>query len=173
MPKKPVLERQDSMEKVLKIAEKARSGSPITKEEEKIFKEWESGTKASTITRDMMTKGIPISQSEKDLANLMNESMTNFRKNVKTDLNKKLSQTQPKSLQEQLKECHNELRLTKTALQIEQSKRSAHKRHGKVGGGQIGCMNEIMELYNNEPEIIDKYAEKVRGSSLERNAFII
>ena len=46
-------------------------------------------------------------------------------------------------------------------------RRRKSKRKGKVGRGQTSCMNEIMELYNKEPTIIDKYAEKVRGSSLE------
>jgi len=56
----------------------------------------------------------------------------------------------------------------KTAAKKSQGgKRRKTKRHGKVGGGQTGCMNEIMELYNNEPEIIDKYAQKIRKSSLE------
>ena len=54
-----------------------------------------------------------------------------------------------------------------TVTQGPVAKKPAAKRDGKVGGGQTGCMNEIMELYNNEPEIIDKYAQKIRKSSLE------
>lgn len=167
MNNKPKLKRQTSMDRVLDITTKAQSGSKLTKEEKKILDAWEEGgfLAGPAKAREYMNKRKQ--QSDKEISDLMNQSMTNFRKNLKTSQNKKRSQTQPKSLKEQLQECHNQLALTETALQIEKSKRSAHKRHGKVGGGQTGCMNEIMELYNNEPEIIDKYAQKIRKSSLE------
>ena len=55
----------------------------------------------------------------------------------------------------------------KAAKKSQGGKRRKTKRHRKVGGGQTGCMNEIMELYNKEPEIIHNYAQKIRKSSLE------
>ena len=168
MNNQPKLERMSSYDQVYRTIEKSKMGKKLTKEEEQIKNAYdESLIRGTELARNMMNKGTAISQSEKDLSDLMNKSMTNFRRDVRTTQNKKLSQRQPKSLKEQLQECHNQLALTETALLIEQSKRASHKRHGKVGGGQTGCMNEIMELYNNEPEIIDKYAQKIRKSSLE------
>lgn len=168
MNNQPKLKRQTSYDQVYRTIEKSKMGKKLTNEEKQIKNAYDmSLIRGTELARNMMNKGIPISQSDKDLANLMNKSMTNFRRDVKTTQNKKVSQRRPKSLQEQLVECRNQLRLTEDALRNAQSKRSWHKRHGKVGGGQTGCMNEIMDLYNNEPEIIDKYAQKIRKSSLE------
>ena len=120
------------MDRVLDITSKSQSGLKLTKEENEILNAWSSprGMIAGPAkAREYMNKSKQ--QSDKEISDLVNLSMSNFGKDIKK-LKKKFP---PKTigLREALENCKKELSMTKSLLLDAKTKKSAHRKFG-VGG---------------------------------------
>ena len=131
MSKKPGLIRQSSMDEVLRITTKSQSGSKLTKEEKKILDAWEEGgfLAGPAKAREYMDKRKQ--QSDKEISDLVNLSMSNFGKDIKKS--KKKFPPRTIGLREALENCQRELSMTKSLLSYAKTKRAVHRKFG-VGG---------------------------------------
>ena len=134
MNNKPKLKRQNSYDETFRIDQKYKMGKKLTKEEKQIKNAYDKSLLRGTeLAREMMNKGIPISQSDKEISDLVNLSMSNFGKDIKK-LKKRFP---PKTigLREALENCKKELSMTKSLLLDAKTKKSAHRKF-VVGGSR-------------------------------------